>query len=246
MFLGVLAILALIINWYFWTHRSVRYSQDAGYTSYSQPSRTPNNTGAQNRSSEAVTPSRVADNSAAREAIQAVETLKQNLSRYVNSGSSRAAGTKRVALVVATENGKPERGISAALASRFKTIGVELEGSFFTPAFFADGLFGQCFTDITKPIAKLELNKSLDGLLLGRATTEYTSNPSLENVLTANLTVQIMAVPTASSMAGESWTFTAAGAGFHKEAARAMAQERLLEQIKADTRMSLNAVLDPN
>lgn len=63
---------------------------------------------------------------------------------------------------------------------------------------------------------------------------------------TASLTVEIMAVPTTSSMAGESWTFTAAGAGFKEEAARAMAEERLLKQIKADTRMSLNAVVNPN
>lgn len=246
MFLGVLAILALVINWYIWSHRSPRYYRDIANTSLSQPNRTPSNVGTESRPTEAVTQPRVADNSAAREAAQAAETLKQNLARYVNPGSERKAGTTRVALAVATADGKPAREISAALASRFKTSGAELEGSFFTPAFFADGLFGQCFTDATKPIAKLELNKSLDGILLGRVKVEYTSNPSLENVLTANLTVEIMAVPTASSMAGESWTFTATGAGFKEEAARAMADERLLKQINSDTRMSLNAVLNPN
>jgi hypothetical protein len=160
------------------------------------------------------------------------------LARYVNSTSSRQPGMKMVAVAVVSENGAFNFALNAAIASHLKTASSSMLTSFFRPAFVTGGLFASAFAGSNGIFDKLDLSKSLDVLLLGREQVQYSSDPSLENVMTANIQLEITAFSIADGQS-QSWTFVANGAGFKHPEARQMAEERLIKQIANDTKMSL-------
>jgi hypothetical protein len=162
------------------------------------------------------------------------------LAQYVNSSSPRRPGIEAVAIVAASEDGKLNRAITTALVNRFQTEPVEIAHSFFKPAFVSDGLFSDAFAGTGDILNKLELSKSLDALLLARQEVQYSSNPSLENVITATMQLKVVELPMTGDADSKSWTFTVSGAGFKQEEARAMAEERLIKQITTDTNMTFN------
>ena len=161
------------------------------------------------------------------------------IARYVNPGLVRAPGTEMVALAIVSEDGKYDRTLNAAIGSRLQAPPVQILSSVFRPAFVADGLFSQALSGSTSVIDKLELSKSVDMLLLGRETVEYSTDPSLGNLVSAHLHLELTAV-SVSSAQSRSWSFLANGAGFKQTEARQMAEERLIKQIAKDTRISLN------
>jgi hypothetical protein len=160
------------------------------------------------------------------------------LARYLNSGSSRKPGIKMVAVAVVSENGAFNFAVNAAIANHLKTDSASMLTSFFRPAFVTDGLFANAFAGSNGIFDKLDLSKSLDVLLLGREQVQYSSDPSLENVMTANIQLEITAFSIADGQS-QSWTFVANGSGFKQTEARQMAEERLIKQIAKDTKMSL-------
>ena len=258
LFIGVLLLIALGINLYFWNRsQSHGYYQNTAVAQQSQPSRPQNNPGAAIRQTEPTTPLAVDSAAAAREAAQAAEARrqyevaqaaeaqKQFRARYLNSGSPRKSGVNLVAVLAASEDGKIERDLMRALSGLLTTNGVELVESFFKPEFVADGLLADMFSESTSLRHKLELDKSLDGLILARLAVEYLSNPSLQNVLTAKLSLEVAAQAMDASGASKTWTLTVSGAGFDRKAARAMAGERILKEIANDKTMSLASILTP-
>ena len=172
----------------------------------------------------------------------AVEAAKQHaayLARYLNPGFSKTLGSKTLALVVATADGKLDHAISTTLANHFKNGTVEISTSFFNPEFVSDNLFANLFDGSAGIITKLELAKSLDALLLARLTVQYSTSPALDNVTTAHVKLEVQVVPVASSIQNQTWTFTANGPGFSQGEALSSAEERLTKQINNDTTMSL-------
>jgi len=138
-------------------------------------------------------------------------------------------------------NGKTDQAVSSALANHFKSDTVKISTAFFKPEFVSDNLFGSVFDGSTDILKKLELANSLDGLLLARETVQYVTNPaSLDNVITANMTVEIQLVPITGSTQNRTWKFTAAGAGFSKTEAESNAEDRLTKKISDDITMSLS------
>ena len=177
---------------------------------------------------------------AAHQAVQdAAAEHAQYLARYVNTGFSRKSGSETVAIAVASENGTLNRAVTAALVSRFQSGPVQILSPFFKPEFVSDGLFNDAFTGSGEIFNKLELAKSLDALLLARQEVQYSTNPSLQNVVTATMQLKVTVVPVSGRGDGKTWTFTAYGPGFTKEVARQAAEERLIKQIADDTKMSL-------
>jgi hypothetical protein len=162
------------------------------------------------------------------------------LARYLNSGFSRTPGSETLAVVVATGDGKLDHTVSTALANHFKSDTVKIFTSFFKPEFVSDKLFANVFDGSTEILNKLDLANSLDALLLARETVQYSKTPSLDNLVTANLQLEIQVVPIAGSIQNHSWSFTANGAGFSQTEAKSNADERILKQIASDTKMSLN------
>jgi len=169
---------------------------------------------------------------------EAAAKQAQFLAQYVNSDYSRTPGLKTVALVIISEDGKLNRSLNEAFVSRFKPDSAQILTSVFRPKFVSDGLFDKALNDSSDIIAQLELSKSLDMLLLGREDVKYSTDSSLENVVSANMRLEITAISVKSGVS-QSWTFTASGSGFREAESRQMAEERLIKQISRDTKMSL-------
>jgi hypothetical protein len=157
----------------------------------------------------------------------------------VDTNSTRKPGARTAAVVVATEDGRLNRTVTAALASRFTGEAVQILPSFFKPEFVSDGLFNNTFNGSEEISEKLELAHSLDTLVLGRQDVQYSENPALDNVITATMRLNVAFLSLSSKGDSQKWAFTSYGPGFTKEVARQRAEERLIKQITADTKMSL-------
>jgi len=188
---------------------------------------------------QAVAPTVAQDQQVNQREQEAAAAHATYLARYLNSGSSRKPGTKMVAIAVVSENGAFNFALNSAVANHLKTASASMLTSFFRPAFVSDGLFANAFAGSNGVFDKLDLSKSLDVLFLGREQVQYSSDPSLENVMTANMQLEITAFSIADGQS-QSWTFVANGSGFKQTEARQMAEERLIKQIANDTKMSLS------
>jgi hypothetical protein len=232
-FIGVCTALAIIIGG--WWELSVRRQQQPQFGIERQAVAPVPQTEGQR---PAVATSIAQEQQANQRAEEAAAARATYLARYVNSTSPRQPGMKMVAVAVVSENGAFNFALNAAVASRLKTPSVATPTSFFRPAFVSDGLFANAFAGSNGIFDKLELSKSLDALLLGREQVQYSSDPSLENVTTANMQLEITAFSIADGQS-QSWTYVANGAGFKQSEARQMAEERLIKQIANDPKMSL-------
>jgi hypothetical protein len=178
---------------------------------------------------------------AARKAADATATERAKfLARYLNTGFSRTPGSEMLAVVVANEDGKMDQTVSTAFANHFKTNNVKIFTSFFTPEFVSDKLFASVFDGSTEVFNKLELVNSVDALLLARKTVQFSKTASLNNLITANMQLEVQILPIAGNGQNQSRTFTVNGAGFSQTEAATMAEDRLVKQIASDTNLSLN------
>ena len=166
----------------------------------------------------------------------------QFVARYVNPGVGKISGMETLAVVAVSENGRPNSPLATALASRIKSDTIKVLSSSLTPEFISDGLFNATFLDSAQVARKLELKKVLDTLLLSRQTVVFSTNASLENVITANMRLEGLTVPVGALGDEQAWSFTANGAGFTPSDARRLAEERLLKQIAADTNILLKSL----
>jgi hypothetical protein len=230
-FMGCLFVMALVINFFFYS---------------------------QSRSSKAAAAQKLLDEAAAiaRQETEVTEAAARIaaarmaservvaehaafLRRYLNAGTARKPGVEIVAVAVSSETGELNRAVGTALALHLKTPVVETLSSFFKGEFVSSGLINDAFNDSGMTFRKLELAKTLDGLLLGRQQVQYSTNPELLNVVTANMQLELELIPLAGNAQSESWTFAANGAGFNRQNARQLAEERLIKQIETDTKMSV-------
>jgi Na+-transporting methylmalonyl-CoA/oxaloacetate decarboxylase gamma subunit len=226
-FIVVFAVLALLIN----STRGLGNSRMASFAPEPVSSST----------QTAVQAQQLAAQQAAQAAQQAAAAEHANfLARYVNGGFTRPTSGRSVALVVASEDGKPNAALTAALTRKFQSSAVQVSTSFFTPEFVADGLFKDALAGPRDMFNKLDLAKSVDALVLAREDVQYAQNPALDNVTTATIQLDVSVVPVSAQGESSSWTFTANGPGFSNPVARKAAEERLLKQIANDTKMSLN------
>jgi hypothetical protein len=200
---------------------------------------------AQAAQDEAAKQAKIAQDEAAKQAKAAQEAAAKHaefVAQYVNPGFSRKAGSETVAIAVVSENGKLNRALADAIASRFKTAPVEFVSSLFKPAFVTNGFFQAVFNGSGDPFDKLDLTKSLNGVVLAQQDVKYAQNAALENIISATMQLKVAIMPVSGQGDGKTWTFTAYGPGFTKEVARQAAEERLIKQITTDTNMTLDAI----
>jgi hypothetical protein len=160
------------------------------------------------------------------------------LARYTTANLTKKPDIETVAVAVANENGTMNHAIGAALVNRFNGERLDLSDSFFKPALVSDGLFNDAFNGSSDLFNKLELAKSLDALLLARQDVQYSTNAALANIVTANMHLELVALPVAGQIQSQDWKFMAAGAGTGPAEARQQAEERVIKQISTDTNMS--------
>ena len=180
------------------------------------------------------------DASAKMQAEQRLATEHQQfVEKYVDTGITKRPGYKMVAVAVASENRVMNHALAAALINRFKTNNVQLTDSFFKPELVTDGLFGSAYNGSTDLFNKLNLTNSLDALLLARQSAQFETNADANNVILAHMSLEITALPVAGQMQSQTWFFTANGSGFRRNEAWIQAEERIVQQIESDTKMSL-------
>jgi hypothetical protein len=178
---------------------------------------------------------------AARRAAEVAAKERQDfLARYLTAGTyTRKDGVKTVAVVAVSETGRFNRALSTSISTRLKTNSVEILSSLFQPEFVSDGLFNRVCDGGNEIVRQLELRRFLDFLVCARQQVRYTSNPSLENVITANMQLDVLILPVAALAEPGTLTLTANGVGFKQNEARLMAEERLIKQLTKDGKMSL-------
>jgi hypothetical protein len=178
----------------------------------------------------------------AQNAIQeAAAKHAQYVAQYVNPGFSKRPGTQSLALLVVNQNGKLDTQVASVIAAHFKSENVSVSSSFFTAKFISDNLFNKVFDGSTDILNQLGLTNSLDGVLLARETVQFVKNSaSMDNLITANMTIEVQLVPVSGSVQNKTWKFIAAGAGFSQTEAESNAEDRLDKKISADTTISLS------
>jgi hypothetical protein len=206
-------------------------------TPVAQPQPIP--TVAPTESAEAIERRRAAEEALHREAEAAIAHANF-LSRYLNSGFVWKPGKKQVAIIAATTDGKMDATLASALAPHFKGESVELVSSLFKPAFVLDNLFSQVFDGSTDPLLELDLVGKLDSVILARTSVHYSTDPSLQNLVTANMQVEVKVVPVSANGEARGWNFNVNGAGFKNEEARQAAEERVLKEISDNTKLTIN------
>lgn len=145
----------------------------------------------------------------------------------------------RVAIVVASENNTPNNTVAGVLANPFKAERIGTSTSVFKPEFISDGLFADVFAGSDEILRRLEFTNKLDAVVLARQQVQYVTNPSLENVLTANMRLDIATFSLPANTRRQTRTFTSVGVGFKQADARSLAEERLIKQLMNDTNMLL-------
>jgi hypothetical protein len=163
-----------------------------------------------------------------------------DLERYLSVRIERKPGVKTVAVAVASDDGKLNRTVANALARHFGSDGVETLTSVFTQEFASDGLFAETFGGSRSNLTRLDLADSLDTIILGQETITYSQDASLENIISAHVRLEVTSMSVASRSDDHTWTLRANGAGFRRDEAKAMAEERLIKQISTNAEMALN------
>ncbi len=170
---------------------------------------------------------------------KAAEIERQKYLGYLNTNIIRNPGEQLIAVACISENDTMNSAIADALAQHFKQEHVKVVSSLFRPSLIADGLFDDLFNGSKNLFNKLELEKSVDGLLLARQEVDYSTNNGLDGLITASMRVQVTTQPVAAQIESQSWTLSANGAGYNKSDARSQAEERIVHQIANNTAMSL-------
>jgi hypothetical protein len=185
---------------------------------------------------------------AAKEAAEARAVAREAfLARYINAPTNRQPGTKLFGVVVAMDNRELNRPFATVIAKHIRSEKLTTATSVFTQKFVADGLFAEAFQGSQDILNRLELRKILDALLLARQTIGYSTNSSLQNVITANIQLEILMLPISEEGESQSWKFIANGVGFKPAEARLMAEERLINELTNETNMlfTLNTLSTP-
>jgi len=167
---------------------------------------------------------------------------KANVAQYVNPGFPPKSQGVLLAVCVASEADQLNPMVAEALAGRFGSTTTRTLTSLLTEQFVSDGLFDRAFEGSLTGVSRLELTNVLDLLLLGRQTVRYTTNTSLQNVITASMGLELLSMSIAPGSRNQRWKLNANGAGFKPADARAQAEERIIKQIAADTHMVFNQV----
>lgn len=164
-------------------------------------------------------------------------TRRTFLARYLKPNLPPKSGTRTIGVVVATEGKKLNGALATAIANHLRPKKVNVLTGVFTLEFVSDGMFEHTFSGSQNVLDRLELTNIVDHILLARHTVQISNNPELQNVMTATAQLEVLALPLSGASESRSWTFNASGAGFKEPQARAMAEERLITAITAETNM---------
>ena len=240
--IGVLVTVALLINYFFFTKAEARReakSEEQRQAAAAAEARQTSEKLAKQKADAEEARQRMAKEAKVKAAETEAAEHARLLARYLNSGFTRNPGAVAIGVAVESEGGTMNPSIANALAQHLRTSDVQLLNSFFKPEFVADRYVANIFSGDTGIFDRLELTNSLNAVLVGRQSVSYSTNTALEKTVTANLRLEVMALPVNLTRHSQSWNFAANGIGFRPEEARQAAEDRIIEQIAKNTNMVL-------
>lgn len=164
--------------------------------------------------------------SASNEIAQA-EALAQSYQKHYISQSSRFT----TAVLIVDELNRQNMQLSFAASELLSGSGLPSTPGFFTPAFIEDGLFAKTFSGQSDALIGLPFTNITRSVVLGQQRVSYSTNSQLENLITANMTIDVSAISSSSLRSIFSTSVNASGAGLTLQGARQMAQERCYSQL---------------
>lgn len=143
--------------------------------------------------------------------------------------------SKDWAVLIVDDSGKANRTLSSQIGDLLRKQGKRLSSpSLFSGAFVSNGDFDRLFDGSSDDAARLEAQAFFKYAVLGRRSVSFTQqDASLENVLTATVTLELHVVEGASGAVVNSATFEQNGAGFSKSKAEQAANERILQEARS-------------
>jgi hypothetical protein len=165
---------------------------------------------------------------------------KAFLAQNVNPGFTR--GNVPLIAVVSVVDGKLNPRIASKLVERLTTNGFRLVSSFFTPEFVSSGNFKALFQGTDSLISRLELTNALDGLVLAEEETKFETTPSLQNLVTASIQLEVSIIHFSDFNNRHIFFRSMSGPGFRESEALSAAEERVVRDLSHDTNFSLTRI----
>lgn len=172
-------------------------------------------------------------------ALKRISDHTNRLASYINSNYERKAGIPNLAVAAASETDEINETVRDALVNHFQGAPAAMHPAFFKASFLSDGLLTRAFSETSDLGGELELTNFLNGALLAKQSVSYSTSPELQNLITASMELEVIYLRFVPEGKRSRWTFRANGPGFSNPAARAIAEERILKQLSANTNMSL-------
>lgn len=165
---------------------------------------------------------------------QAAAELEAYRRRYVANVPASVWGT------VVSQTGQIDSLLSSAIREEIENLsGDTASSSTFLGSFVTDGLHDRAFNGDPALIEKLGLREKAEKLALGVATVSYTPNATLNNVINAQLRLNVRIVDVASGGIVGEFSTEALAPGRSEADALAAARERILQNVSENLRRVL-------
>ena len=162
---------------------------------------------------------------------------EEYIKKYI-AQSTIPTKTAKIAVLVVDDGGHPNSTSTQLIRSFFQDRGFESTASLFTESFVSDNLFKEVFSGSSGQVRKLELTKYASHILLGKQSTTFSNNPDLQDLVTANVSLELHFVSSESGLIEDSFLSTKTGAGFNKANAEQDALKKVLAELgKRETRL---------
>ena len=164
------------------------------------------------------------------QARQKRETLRNT---YLRDRPPMNRSVNKQAAIVMVEDKMLNQPLAKGIAAFFDAKGLRSTTTLFTDRFVTDGLFEKLFTGGgSSEIAELELASDADQLILGKRTASFTTNPDLQNMITAKVTLEAKTISVKSAQTVDTFSVSETGVGFSNDAAVTAAMDKILKQWK--------------
>jgi len=154
------------------------------------------------------------------------------LGKYLNLSVTNHPATKEISIFILDETFKERHDIEQTVASSLKTKELNPVLALFKNPFVQDGIFENMFSGDIGKIKELQLEKRTDYIILGKKSSSYKINPELQNIITADVSLELKVFSVEKGVIINSTILSAAGAGFSNSDAEKRAIELLNSKIE--------------
>jgi len=172
-------------------------------------------------------------NAKAKEDVRILESIQRQdaILRYLRiTNTFKEPGQKAISIAVAGPLETLDDSFATELAESLASTNATSH-LLFTDSFAKDGVMKQLFNSNSTNITYLNLPSIIDAMLLAYYKTTFSTNASLNNIITATIHLECKAINTSDASLSESISADSAGAGFSNSQAEASAKERLLKTL---------------